>query len=109
MERCRRNSTLVPHGAWTMAMSDSTPFNQLFVNTARAVRAREPEIGTFFRMREQLPAPYTGSGFYGNPEDLRSLGGSPDLPKAEAVIYDSWMASRRNVRSVNTTSGALVL
>ena len=79
----------------TLALDDGTPFNQLWGNGSRLVRAREPELGSFFLMQAQLPAPRTGSGFVAKPADVAPLASVTREEGAEAVVYDSWMAARR--------------
>jgi parallel beta-helix repeat protein len=96
---------------WTLALPENTPrFNQLFVSGQRAMRAREPEWGSFFQMKAKLPAPLAGEGFVYRGDDLASLAGARlGADGAELVIYDSWKASRRNIRALNTSDSSVVL
>eukprot|EP00038_Savillea_parva_P029673 m.72673 g.72673 ORF g.72673 m.72673 type:complete len:990 (+) comp8796_c0_seq1:170-3139(+) len=100
--------------AWTLNLSAAvkagrvpTTFNQLFVDTKRAVRAREPEIGSYFRMQEAAPVGF----FYANHDldVLASVAPAQPLHSVEAVVYDSWMASRRNIAAVNVEDKTLTL
>ena len=92
---------------WTLQLADATPFNQLWVGGSRAVRAREPEVGSYYLMQRQLPAPQpAGHGFVALAEDVAAVSRSAALAKGEveAVVYDSWMASRRQVKSVSNAT-----
>lgn len=88
---------------WTLDLSNQSAvprrFNQLFVDGIRATRAREPEIGAYFRMQGAAP-----SGFMYNGTDLDPLGALPStqtLSTVEMVVYSSWMAARRNVAAID--------
>eukprot|EP00041_Stephanoeca_diplocostata_P038006 m.1468317 g.1468317 ORF g.1468317 m.1468317 type:complete len:809 (+) comp25139_c0_seq13:1209-3635(+) len=95
-----------PAGAWSLRLAPekkSGPFhtfNSLFANGQRLVRAREPELGSFYRMEADLPPPRNGHGFVATGDDVRVLSASTDLNAAEAVVYSSWMTSRRNIETI---------
>lgn len=95
---------------WTLALPANTArFNQLFVSGERAMRAREPEWGSFFQMHAKLPAPHSGSGFVYRNQDLAALVGTEGADGVELVVYDSWKASRRNILKVNTSDSSVLL
>jgi hypothetical protein len=99
------------HGApWVLKIEQKMArFNQLFVGGERAIRAREPEIGSFYQMQAQLPPPNTGVGFVWKDADLAQLAGNEGVDGAELIIYDSWMAGRRNVKSVEVEDKTVLL
>ena len=95
---------------WTLGLPADTPrFNQLFVSGQRAMRAREPEWGSFFQMDAKLPPPHSSSGFKYRNRDLAALVGTEGSDGAELVVYDSWKASRRNILKINTSDSSVVL
>ena len=86
-------------GAWSLRLDKPFPFNQLWVDGKRAVRAREPEQGGYYRMAVALPSPLSELGFVAEPADLRGLAGynrsgqnSSDVVP-ELVIFSSWQAN----------------
>ena len=100
-------------GEWSMPATPGAPwvltlapvfttgsFNQLWVGGKRAVRAREPEYGSFFHIDSQATPPNTGRGFVWQGNEVHKLVENESVDGAEAVIYDSWVARRRNIASV---------
>ncbi len=95
---------------WTLSLPVDTPrFNQLFVSGQRAMRAREPEWGSFFQMDAKLPPPHASLGFKYRNSDLSALVGTEGAGGSELVVYDSWKASRRNILKVNTSDSSVLL
>lgn len=95
---------------WTLALPAGTPrFNQLFVSGQRAMRAREPEFGSFFQMDAKLQPPHANSGFKYRNSDLAALVGTEGSDGSELVVYDSWKASRRNILKVNASDKSVLL
>ena len=85
-------------------------FHQLFVSGKRAIRAREPEIGGYFRMEAALDGADSEQGFVYEGSDLDGLVAALDRPTLpEVVVFTSWQAGRRTIRSVNATSRTLLL
>jgi len=100
-------------GLWEAKVPDAAaeggrPFEQLYVNGRRAVRARTPNEGYLF-MRK--PGEDRGRSFFGRPRDLAPLAGlSPErLRDANVVAYHSWEVSRHRVESVDGATGRVVL
>ena len=86
-------------------------FNQLFVDGSRAIRARQPDAGGYFRMEAQLDGAYSEAGFVYEGSDLDELAGAlhANATAAEAVIFTSWQAARRTVRTVIAANRTLLL
>eukprot|EP01052_Picozoa_sp_SAG31_P014363 SAG31_NODE_890_length_11199_cov_18.490901_2_plen_242_part_00 len=104
-----------PGEPWKLHLSGpmaTVGFKQLWVDGQRAVRAREPELGSFFQYVGLLAA-NPGRGFiyrgYNSTSEqtLSALEGNEQ--GLEIVVYASWMAARRNVESINATSRSVVL
>ena len=102
-------------GAWSLRLDKPFPFNQLWVDGKRAVRAREPEQGGYYRMAVALPSPLSELGFVAEPADLRGLAGynrsgqnSSDVVP-ELVIFSSWQANRRHPSAVLAHNSTVLL
>jgi hypothetical protein len=108
--------TAVGSNVWSLNLSsqmtaatDATPrsFNQLFVDGVRAIRAREPELGSYFRMQSSSPGGFAYAGSDLLP--LTHLPTSQRLDTVELVVYESWTAARRNVAAVDATQRTVKL
>jgi hypothetical protein len=104
---------VAPSVAWTLNLSGAVAagyvprsFNQLFVNNKRATRAREPEVGSYFRMTCAAPG---GFGWSGSDLDDVAVLADRDLEAVEVVVYQSWQASRRNVARVDKVQRTVTL
>ncbi len=85
------------------ADSDTWDWRQLFVDDARATRARVPNQG-FFRVRQAGTDKRTSLQF-----DLAQWRPNADLPGLELAILHDWSMSRVAVRDVNRSSGLMTL
>ncbi len=115
--------SVTPDGLWTAKIPDAAaggkPFEQLYVNGRRAVRARTPNEGYLY-IRKQLaageavpgkPGQDLRRGFVADRDDLKAFAGlSPDqLKDANVVVYHSWEVSRHRVESIDPAAGNVVL
>ncbi|OJW26732.1 MAG: hypothetical protein BGO49_18325 [Planctomycetales bacterium 71-10] len=118
-----RGLSATPDGLWTAkvptAAAGRKPFEQLYVNGRRAVRARTPNEGYFY-IRKQLaeavdPAtgkvgPAANRAFVASRDDLKAFEGlsADQLKDANVVVYHSWEVSRHRVASADPATGKLV-
>jgi len=111
-------------GLWVTKLADAAagrrPFEQLYVNGRRAVRARAPN-SFYYYMSKRLsqaadPAtrrtvPMQNRGFIARPEDVRCLGrlSAEQLRDVNVVAYHVWEVSRHRVAAFHPETDALVL
>ncbi|WP_165075977.1 right-handed parallel beta-helix repeat-containing protein [Paludisphaera rhizosphaerae] len=99
-------SVKVPKAAASM---HGNPFEQLYVNGRRAVRARTPNEGYFYIKKRSEPEGVRS--FIGRREDLSALGRLTDrqLRDANLVAYHSWEVSRHRIAKVDNAKGLVEL
>lgn len=100
-----------------LKINDVAPFEQLWVNGKRAVRARTPNE-FYFYTTGKMPYgidPLTGKdadlrsrAFKARPEDLQGLKDAPNLNAVTAVVYHSWEVSHHRVAAVDAQNGSLI-
>lgn len=93
-------------GVWSADVPKNLEPEQLWVNDRRAVRARTPNDGQFFYMRECDDDDPSGT-FVACPTDLASLAGLPpeELQRVMVVYWQSWDMGYAAVREVDFTTG----
>lgn len=74
-------------------------FNSLFVNGTRAVRARTPDVGSYFLVADTYSSNLE-KAFRFNGTDIKSTW--QNLPEAEVVINLDWTQSRQRISSVSS-------
>lgn len=98
------------------ASAGISSFDQLWVNGERAVRARAPNLGTFYYVKKQVSA-FNGSSTYdGDPVNTQVFAADPAsisymsnltaAQKASAVLVavQSWTTSHHRIQETNTNS-----
>lgn len=81
-------------------------FHSLFVNGTRAIRARTPNAGSYFRMAgPRLHDPV--AKFHFHPGDIKP--GWTNEPAAEVVVLEKWVDFRHHIRSIHLQSNLVVL
>lgn len=78
-------------GVWEARAPDGITVEQLWVNDRRAIRARTPNEGRYFYMRDQDCDAPQGT-FFAAPDDVASLEGLPpdDLARVMVSYWQSW-------------------
>ncbi|WP_165252392.1 right-handed parallel beta-helix repeat-containing protein [Paludisphaera soli] len=101
-------------GLWVAkvhAAAGERPFEQLYVNGRRAVRARTPDEGYHYMRKAGTPDP--GRSFVGRREDLTLAGleglSPEELREVNVVAYHSWEVSRHRIASFDAASGKVDL
>ncbi|MDG3004836.1 right-handed parallel beta-helix repeat-containing protein [Paludisphaera mucosa] len=102
-------------GLWVAKVPDAAasagkrPFEQLYVNGRRAVRARTPDDGYLYMKKAGAADPK--SSFVARREDLKPLAGlsAEQLRDVNVVVYHSWEVSRHRIASVDAGSGQVDL
>lgn len=105
----------VADGLWAVrvpefaASAGRRPFEQLYVNGRRAVRARTPNEGYFYIKKRSEPEGVRS--FVGRREDLSALDGltADQLRDANLVAYHAWEVSRHRIAGVDGASGRVEL
>jgi len=111
-------------GLWVTKLADAAaghrPFEQLFVNGRRAVRARAPNSFYYYMSRRLSRSadsptgpnvPMGNRGFIGRPEDVQCLGGlsAEQLRDVNVVAYHVWEVSRHRIAAFHPETGAVIL
>ncbi len=106
-----------PDGVWTAQVGAARPFECLWVNGERAVRARTPNSG-YIEATSAATAPVAGAKVNGTlgqlalnipPEAAGELAELNDAQKQDAnvVVYHSWQTSRHRLAGVDAALGTL--
>ena len=96
-------------GVWEASVPADVAFEQLWVNDRRATRARTPNEGLYFYMKEQDYERPQGT-FYAFPGDAKALAGlsSEELRQVMVVYWQSWDMGYTAVKSVDAATGKIV-
>jgi len=109
---------------WTALVPDAAvghqPFEQLFVNGRRAIRARSPNSFYYFMSKRVIraPDPWSGRivpmenrGFVGRRKDLYPLAqlSAKQLRDVNLVVYHMWEVSRHRIAAFDGQTSTVIL
>lgn len=93
------------NGVWTAAVPDKAFFRQLFVNGRRAVRARTPNVGAFYRVQGEITLDKPCARFRFAPGEIK-----PEWAEkgdVEVIALQAWAELRMPLKAVEGETAVL--